>query len=163
MKLLRCYEQILHQRHGIFSETLDLALLPSDFLTSVLYQPSKSSHPEWQLWQEKVDALDVLVFVIPEYNGSYPGILKAFIDALAFPRSLQGKRAAMIGLSDGTQGAALGMAHFADVLNYAGAVALPLRPRLIQINRYMEGDQLVHEPYLRLLEQHADSLMALLR
>jgi hypothetical protein len=27
----------------------------------------------------------------------------------------------------------------------------------------MEGDQLVHEPYLRLLEQHADSLMALLR
>ena len=88
MKLLRCYEQILHQRHGVFSETLDLALLPSDFLTSVLYQPSKSSHPEWQLWQEKVDALDVLVFVIPEYNGSYPGILKAFIDALAFPRSL---------------------------------------------------------------------------
>jgi hypothetical protein len=94
MKLLRCYEQILHQRHGVFSETLDLALLPSDFLTSVLYQPSKLPHPEWQLWQEKVDALDVLVFVIPEYNGSYPGILKAFIDALAFPRSLQGKRTA---------------------------------------------------------------------
>jgi len=163
MKLLRCYEQILHQRHGVFSEVLDLAQLPVDFLTAVLYQPTKASHPEWRQWQEKVDSLDVLVFVIPEYNGSFPGILKAFVDALAYPRSLYNKKTAMMGLSDGTQGAALAMAHFADVLNYAGSVTLPLRPRLIQINRYMEGDQLVHEPYLRLLEQHADSLMALAR
>ncbi|MGA1666631.1 MAG: NADPH-dependent FMN reductase, partial [Bacteroidia bacterium] len=67
----------------------------------------------------------------------------------------------MVGLSDGTQGAALAMAHFADVLNYGGALTLPLRPRLIQINRYMEGPKLVHEPYQRLLEQHADALVAL--
>ena len=65
MKLLRCYEQILHQRHGVFSEVLDLAQLPVDFLMAVLYQPTKASHPEWQQWQEKVDSLDVLVFVIP--------------------------------------------------------------------------------------------------
>ncbi|MFM7496737.1 MAG: NADPH-dependent FMN reductase [Bacteroidota bacterium] len=161
MKVLRCYEQILQQRHGVLTEVFDLAQLPADFLTAVLYQSSRSSHPQWQVWQQKLDYLEHFVFVIPEYNGSYPGILKAFVDAMAYPRSLQGKKTSMVGLSDGTQGAALAMAHFADVLNYAGALTLPLRPRLIQINRYMEGENLVHEPYQRLLEQHADAFIAL--
>ena len=161
MKILRCYEQILQERHRVPSEVFDLAQLPADFLTAVLYQSTRSSHEQWQIWQQKLDQIESLVFFIPEYNGSYPGILKAFVDALAYPRSLQGKKTAMVGLSDGTQGAALAMAHFADVLNYGGALTLPLRPRLIHINRYMEGPKLVHEPYQRLLEQHADALMAL--
>lgn len=159
-KLGKCYKKILLSHHEVEVDVFDLAALPEDFLTQILYQPNKSQHAAWAEWQARVDRLQKFVFVIPEYNGSFPGILKAFVDALKFPTSLRGKYAGMIGISDGTQGAALAMSHFGDVLNYAGMLLLPLRPRLIEINKYWDSEELTHPVYLRMLEEHALSMLA---
>ena len=32
------------------------------------------------------------VFIVPEYNGSFPGVLKTFIDGLAFPDTFEQKK-----------------------------------------------------------------------
>ncbi|MBI4407126.1 MAG: NAD(P)H-dependent oxidoreductase, partial [Candidatus Kerfeldbacteria bacterium] len=40
----------------------------------------KYSHPAAQLWRDKIVASDCLVFITPEYNHSYPGVLKNAID-----------------------------------------------------------------------------------
>ncbi len=160
-RIVTLYREILDENHGCSSELLDLKELPHDFLHSVLYQKDRMAHPEWGFWQSKVDAIDKFVFVIPEYNGSFPGILKCFVDALKFPGSLRGKKASMIGISDGTQGAALAMSHFGDVLNYAGVTTLPLRPRLIEINKYWEGQRISNPIYQNLLAEHAKLTVAM--
>ena len=110
--------------------------------------------------QELVDASGKFVFVIPEYNGSFPGLLKVFIDACRYPDTFQGKKAAMIGLSAGTQGAAVAMAHFADVLNYFGAHTLALRPRFIRINDAIKDGVLLDEEYRYFIQLQAEQMVA---
>lgn len=41
--------------------------------------------PAVEAFRKPILEADGLVFVIPEYNGSFPGILKMFIDYLPFP------------------------------------------------------------------------------
>ncbi|MBM3935571.1 MAG: NAD(P)H-dependent oxidoreductase [Sphingomonadales bacterium] len=160
-KIITLYRGLLQTNHGLNPELFDLRELPTDFLQAILYRPERGAHAEWAQWQARVDAMDKFVFVIPEYNGSFPGILKCFVDALQFPRSFRGKKAAMIGISDGTQGAALAMSHFGDVLNYAGVTTLAFRPRLIDINKYWEGDCLINPMYHNLLTEHARQAVAM--
>jgi NAD(P)H-dependent FMN reductase len=160
-EIVRLYRDLLESQFGLHSEIFDLQELPVDFLTSILYQAERSSHSEWDAWQAKVDATDKFVFVIPEYNGSFPGILKCFVDALHFPRSLRGKKASMVGISNGTQGAALAMSHFGDVLNYAGVTTLPLRPRLIEINKHWDGKGFTQPAYHHLLLEHIRQTVAM--
>jgi NAD(P)H-dependent FMN reductase len=160
-RVVSLYREILATNHGLPSVLLDLKELPEDFLHAVLYRQDRINHPVWAQWQTVVDAIDKFVFVIPEYNGSFPGILKCFVDALQFPRSLRGKKAAMIGISDGTQGAALAMSHFGDVLNYAGVTTLAQRPRLIEINKHWESDRMTNPLYQNLLSEHARQVVAM--
>lgn len=160
-RIVALYREILEKNHGLSPELLDLKDLPADFLNTVLYQQDRMRHSDWVHWQSKVNVTEKFVFVIPEYNGSYPGILKCFVDALQFPESLRGKKAAMIGISDGTQGAALAMSHFGDVLNYAGVTTLALRPRLIEINKHWDGDHMTNALYQNLLSDHAKQLVAM--
>lgn len=108
--------------------------------------------------QQLVDASDKFVFILPEYNGSFPGLVKVFVDACRYPDTFQGKKAAMIGLSAGTQGAALAMAHFADILNYFGAHTLALRPRFIRINDAIQNGELLDEEYRYFIRLQAEQL-----
>jgi NAD(P)H-dependent FMN reductase len=100
------------------------------------------------------------IFIIPEYNGSYPGILKVWIDGLSFPTSFSGKKGGMIGISDGTQGAALAMGHFSDVLNYLGMSTLALRPRFIQIGKNMDEGRITNADYIKFMKMHAERMLS---
>lgn len=108
--------------------------------------------------QQIVDSSDKFVFVLPEYNGSFPGLLKVFIDACRYPDSFSGKKAAMVGLSGGTQGSALAMGHFADILNYLGAHTLALRPRFIRIGDAVIDGVLTDDEYRSFIRVQAEQL-----
>src|SRR5690606_6582644 len=64
------------------------------------------------------------------YNGSFPGVLKMFIDACSVRQSaktFEGKKAAMAGLAAGKAGNIRGMDHLTGVLNYLGTVVMPYK------------------------------------
>jgi chromate reductase, NAD(P)H dehydrogenase (quinone) len=61
------------------------------------------------------------VIITPEYNGSFPGIFKTFIDAVSvrkYKQTFGYKKAALIGVSDGRAGNIRGMDHLTAFLNY---------------------------------------------
>jgi chromate reductase len=145
---------------GAESHILDLAELPVDFISTALYA-QVGTHPEFNRLASRLDAGDKWVIVTPEYNGSFPGVLKAFIDGLPYPSAFAGKKAALVGLSSGGQGGLLAMTHLTDVLMYLGTAVLPQRVRLPFINQDLNADDaLNHDLSRQLLREQAQALLA---
>ena len=153
------YQAILAEI-GVQANILDLQDMPVDILETTLYKKVKQPNAAWERIQQLVSATDKFIFIIPEYNGSFPGILKIWVDACKFPDSFKHKKAALLGISDGTQGSALAMGHFADVLNYVGTHTLALRPRLIQIGKNMQDGRVANAEYAMIMRLQAEQLLA---
>ncbi|WP_026998372.1 NADPH-dependent FMN reductase [Eisenibacter elegans] len=126
-------------------QLLDLSQLPEDFIFSALYQNS-GKNPAFQPFQEMIDQSERLVFVIPEYNGSFPGVLKAFVDGLRYPDTLQGKKVALVGLGSGIQGASLALSHWGDILSYLEANVLGFRVKIPQVHTVLK-DRKLNSPF----------------
>jgi chromate reductase len=61
---------------------------------------------------------DKFIFITPEYNGSFPGILKALMDNSDIRRAWWGKKALLTGVSTGRAGNLRGMEHLTGILHY---------------------------------------------
>ena len=72
-----CYKNLGHE-----VDLLDMAELPADALLPTAYKERPASV---QALVDRFLASDGAVFVVAEYNGSYPGVLKLFVDMLPFP------------------------------------------------------------------------------
>ena len=58
------------------------------------------------------------VFIMPEYNASFPGILKVMIDNSDIKKCWWYKKAMLVGLSDGRAGNLRGIEHMTAILHY---------------------------------------------
>ncbi len=143
---------------GCKTELMNLAELPDDFAFSALYH-NKGKNPGYNTFQERLDSVEKCVIFIPEYNGSYPGVMKTFIDGLRYPDSFRDKKVALVGLSSGMQGNAIGISHLNDVLSYMGANVLGLRIKLGEISRHFDGQTLSHPVYERFINEQIDKLL----
>ncbi len=139
------------------SHIIDLQELPADFIGSALYANSGKNEDFNPIRQKMLEAKKY-VFIIPEYNGSFPGVLKTFVDGLAFPDTFPNKKAALVGIAAGTQGANLAMSHFTDILNYCGTHVLATKPRFTKISEHLEEEQLSKD-YQNLLEMQAKAFV----
>lgn len=71
-----------------------------------------------RLEEDLLIATDKFIFIIPEYNGSYPGVLKALIDNSDIRKVWQYKKALLTGVASGRAGNLRGMDHLSDTLHY---------------------------------------------
>jgi chromate reductase, NAD(P)H dehydrogenase (quinone) len=58
------------------------------------------------------------IFIIPEYNGTFPGVLKAMIDNSDIAKVWYHKKALLTGVSTGRAGNLRGMDHLSASLHY---------------------------------------------
>ncbi|RZK00389.1 MAG: NADPH-dependent oxidoreductase [Flavobacterium sp.] len=152
------YYQNLLQTLGQESQIIDLADLPEDFAFSALYHNS-GKNDAFNQFQTIVDATQKFVFIVPEYNGSFPGVLKTFLDGLRYPDSFNYKKAALVGISSGVQGNAVGLGHLNDILSYMGTDVLGLRMKLGSIRSHFNGDDFTFEVYRNFLARQAKQLI----
>lgn len=82
---------------------------------------------------------DKLYFVVPEYNGSVPGILKLFMDGVK-PEFFAGKKAALLGIAAGRAGNLRGMDHLTDVLHYLQVEVMSLKLPVSQIYNILDAE-----------------------
>jgi NAD(P)H-dependent FMN reductase len=156
-RITEIYESIL-QELGEESRILDLRDLPRDFIFSALFE-NKGTSEGFNEAQKIIHDSKKFAFIVPEYNGSFPGVLKAFLDGLRYPDSLRNKAAALVGLSSGSMGGALALSHLTDILNYFGTHVMPVKPRLAFIEKNMEDGKLTNTLYMDLLRMQAKQLV----
>jgi len=83
--------------------------------------------PEMVAVQNRVLAAAGLHVVTPEYNGSFPGVLKYFIDLLKFPESFEHKPVAFVGEAAGAWGALRAVEQLQHIFGYRNAHVYPQR------------------------------------
>lgn len=151
------YAEVLKD-YGKESEILNLIDLPVDYIKSALYE-NLGKNEDFNAIREFMNSSEKFVFVIPEYNGSFPGVLKAFIDGLDRSKALTDKKCALLGLSAGDQGAGLALSHFTDILNYCGTNVLAYKLRLPNINDFMTDNKITDDTYLTKIKKQALKLI----
>jgi NAD(P)H-dependent FMN reductase len=132
------------------AELMDLSQLPIDFITSDLYgNRSEAFRAEEQRFIEATH----LIFIVPEYNGSLPGILKLWIDAFTYGL-FAGKQAALVGLAAGMFGNVRGLDHLSGILNYLQVSILPFRIHLAKADQLLRSERGFRVPsVLSLIEE----------
>ena len=123
LKLATYYQKRLLEK-GLAADIFSLSQLPANLIISDLYGKRSA---EFEPVQDMITKTQKFLFIIPEYNGSFPGVLKTFIDACSFPESFYEKKAALTGLSSGKYGNIRGLDHFTGVCHYLHLHLLPLK------------------------------------
>lgn len=157
LKVAKYYQKALAEK-GLQTYLFNLEDLPEKLITSDLY--GKRS-PQFGEIQELIANTSKFLFIIPEYNGSFPGVLKTFIDACAFPESFYDKKAALVGLSSGKYGNIRGIDHFGGVCSYLHLNVLPLRIHISDIRTELdENGDFFKEDTLKFTRQQMDKFIA---
>ena len=91
-----------------------------------------------------VDKAKGYIFVVPDYNGGFPGVLKSFIDA-SDPKMWANKKAALVGVSSGRAGALRGMDQLTNVLNYLHVDVFHNKPPMSKIDGLVNDGELSAE------------------
>ena len=156
--LVAQWYQALLQERGAESQILDLIDLPVDFTVSALYD-SSGTNVVFNSLADRLRHADKMIYVVPEYNNSFPGVLKAFIDGMDYPSPFKGKKCALVGVSSGVQGGGMAMSHLTDIFNYLGMHVLAQKPRLAQIEINMADGKLTNDLYKQLLEEQVDAFV----
>ena len=151
------YAEILSKK-GAENIILNLMDLPPDFIFSSLYE-NAGENERFNAVRDIMDKSEKFVFIIPEYNGSFPGVLKAFIDGLDRTTALTHKKCALVGISAGDQGAGPALSHFTDILHYCGTHVLAYRLRIPRIGDIMTDHKITDPGYLAKMEKQAGMLI----
>lgn len=71
-----------------------------------------------QVESEFLIPADKFVIIMPEYNGSFPGILKLLFDESDIKRCWWYKKVMLVGVADGRGGNLRGIDHLTGILHY---------------------------------------------
>ena len=83
------------------------------------------------------------IFVMPEYNGSFPGVLKAMIDNTDIEKVWWGKKALLTGVSTGRAGNLRGMEHLTGVLQYLKMHVYHNKLPISVVNKLLNGEDYI--------------------
>jgi NAD(P)H-dependent FMN reductase len=152
-KLAKSYAQLM-EKQGSIPKLLSLEDLPREIAFGDVFGNRSQKFSE--IVNEFIIPAQKFVIISPEYNGSFPGILKVFLDALDY-NSNRNKKAALIGVSTGRAGNLLGMEHLTAVLHYMGIHVHPYKQPVSQIlNLLDQNGTLKDENTIKVLEKQIE-------
>ena len=100
------------------------------------------------------------IFIIPEYNGSFPGVLKAMIDISNIRKAWCDKKALLTGVSTGRAGNLRGMDQVTGILNYMKMIVHPNKLPISVIDKVMTEDGTITDQITLLaIDQQVDEFI----
>lgn len=156
LKIAKYYQKSLLKK-GLETQIFNLEDLPDNLIKTDLYGKRSEA---FQPIQELIANTEKFLFIIPEYNGSFPGVLKTFIDACNFPESFYNKKACLVGISSGKYGNIRGVDHFAGICSYLHLNVMPLRIHISAIKTEMnEAFEFYKEDTLKFTNEQMDKFI----
>lgn len=157
-KVAHQYFELLKQ-HQPDAKFLSLEDLPIDFISPDVYD--NKSEAVIRIQKEFVNPAKKIVFILPEYNGGIPGILKLFMDVLDVKPAFNNKKAAMVGLSDGRNGNLLGLDSFTSVLHHLHITIMPQRVNIANLDKEVNDKGVLENAgLLQRLQKHVEQVIA---
>jgi NAD(P)H-dependent FMN reductase len=108
-----------------------------------MYDPAKHPAAFRAIDEQYMIDADRWIIVSPEYNGSFPGVLKLFIDAISthkYGETFADKRALLVGVASGRAGNLRGMEHLTGLLNYLKIHVFPQKLPISSIATALSED-----------------------
>jgi chromate reductase len=159
----KAYANIIRSKSDEQVELLALEAIPHDWFHTDMYETEQQSPSLSALQNAYMLPASKFVYVIPEYNGSFPGALKLFLDACSvrkYKETFKGKKAALVGIATGRAGNLRGMDHLTGVLHHVGTVVLPNKLPISRIRQLMDKQgNITDEATLLVMEKQADELL----
>ena len=115
-----CHEYLSDK---VETKLLDLQHLDPEIISPDIYDDKPSSVDLMET--EYLKPAEKFLFIMPEYNGGVPGILKYLIDITDIKACWYYKKAAMIGLASGRAGNLRGMDHMRNMMSYLKTLMMP--------------------------------------
>jgi len=144
MKVARTIEG--HYRDaGAKTALLSLTELPAEVFQGSAYA---SKPPAMVAIQQRVLDASGLHVVTPEYNGSFPGVLKYFIDMLTFPESFERKPVAFVGEAAGIWGGLRSVEQLQQIFGYRNAHIFPERVFIPGVAKQLDANGKLIDPAL---------------
>lgn len=142
-----------HDVKVIDLQDLNLAELKGDYFNPTTEFQTK--------FISKMAEADAVLFVFPEYNGSFPGILKLFLDYSPLKKVLGGKPTGMIAISDGMLGGQKGAEALAGIMRHVRADVIGSAEVLVPaVNKSLKDDRLSDASTVERIE---DSVQVLIK
>lgn len=138
--LVRRYEAL-----GTPAQVLDLSAMPAEIFLPSAYEKKPEA---WLTIQDRVLRADGLHVVTPEYNGSFSGALKYFIDMLKFPESFERKPVAFVGEAAGVWGGIRSVEQLQMVFGYRNARVLPERVFIPAVHKKLNEAGELTDPFV---------------
>lgn len=141
-------------------DLLDMNELPTTVLDPQAY---KEPSAEVSALVERFLKCDGALFVIPEYNGSFPGVLKLFVDMLPYPEGFDSRPCGFIGLAAGQFKSLRAVEHFQQVAGYRNAHIYPRRLFIGDSYKQFVDGKLADDELSRRLQEQADGFVQFIR
>ena len=157
------YHQVFLQKTKEEVRFYNLTDLPIDLFHADMYTEEGQSKALTQIQDEFLIPADKFFFVIPEYNGGIPGVLKLMIDAFsvrAYKPSFQGKKAGLAGVASGRAGNLRGLDQFTHILAHVGTCVMPNKLPISSIEKLLIDNQLTDEAAIKLIEAQVEEFLA---
>ncbi len=128
-----------------------------------MYSPDNMDSKLVELQDKAIIPANKFVVVSPEYNGSIPGVLKLFIDAISireYKANFVGKKALLVGVASGRAGNLRGNDHMTGVFNHVGVTVFPNKLPLSGFPKLLgEDGKIADEGTLSVIDSHIDSFL----
>ena len=145
----------LRKREGVTTELIDITKLnlPVDDAGEAIKDPRFST---------AMERADAIVIVTPEYNHSFPGLLKHVLDSCL--KEYIHKAAGVVGVSAGVFGGARVIEHFQPVLRELGLVSIFWDVNFGSVDKVFDQQgQLLDQAYIRRTEKFLSELIWMAR
>jgi len=93
------------------------------------------------------------IFILPEYNGTFPGVLKAMIDNSDIGKAWYHKKALLTGISTGRAGNLRGMDHLSASLNYLKMNVHHNKLPISLIDKVMDTNGRLNDETLKVIDE----------
>ena len=140
---------------------IDLANLPEVMNINKMYLNEGQSEYILELKEKILIPSTTWLLIVPEYNGSYPGILKMFFDALSIHKmkeTFYHKKVGMIGISDGRAENLRGMEHLTGMFNYLKMTVYHNKLPISSVKSALDGTEIL-EPTASVLRNFVEEFL----